>query len=135
MKMVYESEGSVEVCAEITTAVEPSFSINVSTTDGTAGVCAYMCLFDEVFCPCSLLSDSADYMLLSSVMEFESCEVKTCVNISVNADYVLEAREQSFNVHLRASESLLAFPSLSDNIDIPSTPVLVTIKDDTPGMI
>ena len=99
-------------------------------------VCVHICVcLIEVFCPCSLLSDSADYMLLSSVMEFESYEVKTCVNISVNADYVLEAREQSFNVHLRASESLLAFPSLSDNIDIPSTPVLVTIKDDTPGMI
>ena len=67
---------------------------------------------------------SLDYELTSTILTFVACQTRSCVDIPITDDCVVEEDGEVFNVHLRRP------PSLDYRIRLSSESTVVNITDD-----
>ena len=110
---VNESEGVVEVCAAVMCspstecpAIAFPFNVSLSTVDDSAGIVGDKLLCSSISCMI-LYSAVApmDYGALSTILMFAECQNRSCENISIEDDAVVE-NDELFNVTLERAEDL-----------------------------
>ena len=129
-----EVAGSIQVCATwrspttIECPFQPPFTVPISVTDNSAGktpkpscipLSAY--LFPHSF----FLDVEEDYSILDPLSFcFEDCQLRSCIDVSIHNDNVLEEFVEVFTV------SLGSVPGLSDRIMLSPAESRVVIIDD-----
>ena len=98
---VSESQGMVEVCANVTQgmlAPGHSVSVQLSTVEGTAGRCSRRHILNHlnVF---SLSAEDLDYSSVNSSLSFSASTTRQCVDITILADGLVEP-DELFSVNL-----------------------------------
>ena len=114
---VTEDVGVVEVCAvldslNITCLITLPFNVCLSTRDITGTICmSGLCTVCSL-CTLSLHylvnyypATSKDYGAVSSFLRFNSCQNRSCVNVSITNDMVVENSE-SFSITLERTDDL-----------------------------
>ena len=125
---VSEDVGVVEVCAIVyspnanrTCPISFPFDVSLSTRDDSAGI-TYTAVSLHDDCNSSTVTPM-DYLGVSTILMFEECDRRRCVNVTIVDDKVLEMTE-SFTVTLERT------PGLDSRITLDPVDGVVEITDD-----